>query len=73
MTMPVGWAFGAGDQAVTFVSRVAPDDYVEHSFSYYPRLGRMDVTPGQQTLRASILPGAFGRSCSFDEIQKCFQ
>ena len=29
------WAFGAGDQAVTFVSQADESRYVEHHFSYY--------------------------------------
>lgn len=40
------WAFGAGAQAVTFVSRVDAQNYVEHGMSYYPALRRMALTPG---------------------------
>jgi predicted CXXCH cytochrome family protein len=59
--VPLEWAFGAGEQAVTFVSRVDKNWYVEHYFSYYPLLSRMGVTPGQQDLQARTLPEAVGR------------
>src|SRR5215831_1706319 len=35
MDVPIEWAFGAGVQAVTFVTRVSSDWYLEHYFSYY--------------------------------------
>jgi hypothetical protein len=43
------WAFGAGDQAVTFVSRVDEDFYVEHGLSYYARSKSMALTPGHSS------------------------
>src|SRR5450755_450750 len=38
MLLPMEWAFGMGAQAVTFVSKVDKDWYVEHYSSYYPGL-----------------------------------
>src|SRR5437867_1562829 len=35
------WAFGAGDQAVTFVSQLDEDSYFEHRFSFYTRSGHL--------------------------------
>ena len=43
---PGEWAFGAGDQAVTFVSRVDDEFYVEHGLSYYTRSNALALTPG---------------------------
>jgi hypothetical protein len=40
------WAFGAGQQAVTFVSRVNDEFYVEHGESYYAASKSMALTPG---------------------------
>src|SRR2546422_398214 len=42
---PVQWAFGAGDQAVTFVSQLDEDRYLEHHFSYYSSTRSLDATP----------------------------
>ena len=58
--IPVEWAFGAGAQAVTFVSRVSPEWYLEHYFSYYPAARLMAPTPGQHGLSASTLQLAMG-------------
>jgi hypothetical protein len=60
LVLPVEWAFGAGDQAVTFVSRTAPEQYREFYYSYYTRTGTMDVTPGQEAIRAYNLDEAAG-------------
>lgn len=60
MELPVEWAFGAGRQAVTFVTKVNKDWYVEHYASYYPALGGYGPTPGQSALQPSTLPEAAG-------------
>src|SRR6266568_5341257 len=41
--IPVEWAFGAGAQAVTFVTRIDADWYLEHSLSYYAGLRAMSL------------------------------
>jgi hypothetical protein len=43
---PGEWAFGAGLQAITFVSRVDRDHYLELEQSWYTRLDRYERTPG---------------------------
>ncbi|MGH9340834.1 MAG: multiheme c-type cytochrome [Acidobacteriota bacterium] len=60
LEIPVEWAFGAGDQAVTFISRIDKDWYLEHYFSYYSLLGSLAPTPGQEALLANTLPEAAG-------------
>lgn len=60
MELPVEWAFGSGAQAVTFVTRVDRDWYVEHYPSYYPALRSWGPTPGQGDLRPASLPEAAG-------------
>jgi hypothetical protein len=60
MDIPVEWAFGAGKQAVTFVTRVNPEWYLEHYFSYYAAGARFAPTPGQADLKPSTLPLAMG-------------
>jgi ADP-ribosylglycohydrolase len=41
------WSFGAGMQAITFVTRIAPDSYREDGLSWYRSLNGDAVTPGQ--------------------------
>jgi Cytochrome c554 and c-prime len=74
--LPVDWAFGAGDQAVTFVSRLDEEHYVELRASYYSALDAVALTPGHQSYRPRDLPGALGvRYKTFSprsEILSCF-
>jgi len=44
------WAFGAGDQAVTFVSPLDREFYLEHGLTYYARSKSMALTPGHSTV-----------------------
>src|SRR5690242_2173399 len=44
IVLPVEWAFGAGDQAVTFVTKTAPSQYLELYFSYFSATRKMGVT-----------------------------
>ena len=63
------WAFGGGDQAVTFVSRIDEDYYVEQGLSYYRASGRLGITPGHRNSLGE-------RYRTFDPgaaILKCFQ
>jgi hypothetical protein len=74
---PVEWAFGAGEQAVTFVSQFDEDSYVEHHFSYYSQPKSLEVTPGHQEGAAKALPDALGVMYkTFDpdpKIMRCFE
>ncbi len=47
-TQPGDWAFGAGEQAITFVSRVGRDHYREHGETWYRSLNGYSLTPGHQ-------------------------
>ena len=60
MALPVEWAFGAGNHAVTFASHVTRDVYIEHSFSYYPASRSFDLTPGHRHVQPASLPLAMG-------------
>lgn len=48
---PIEWAFGSGVQAVTFVSRVDRNYYLEHFHTYYTVLKALSPTPGQESLK----------------------
>lgn len=43
---PGEWAFGAGAKAITYVSKIDPDTYVERARSYYASTKSMAPTPG---------------------------
>src|SRR5215468_6499728 len=43
---PGEWAFGAGSKAITYVSQVDSDYYVEHGMSFYASLKSMALAPG---------------------------
>src|SRR6185436_12466416 len=43
------WAFGAGEQAITFVNRLDAETYVELGETWYRRLNSLGRTPGHTT------------------------
>src|SRR5215472_3023394 len=43
---PGQWAFGAGQQAITFVTQIDPEVYLEEAQSWYRRLNGYALTPG---------------------------
>ncbi len=75
--LPVEWAFGAGEHAVTFVSKVDGQFYLEHSLSYYADTKSLDITPGHESLPSTTLHEAMGQPVkirgSGATIQKCFE
>ncbi|MEO7650248.1 MAG: multiheme c-type cytochrome [Bryobacteraceae bacterium] len=73
----VEWAFGAGDQAVTFVSQLDEDSYLEHHFSYYTQPRSLEVTPGHPDREPKTVQAALGVTYkTFDpdpKIMRCFE
>jgi len=65
---PGKWAFGAGSQAITFVSRTDRDNYREHGESWYRSLRGYALTPGHKD-RAGELYRIFDPSAA---ILRCF-
>ena len=61
MVLPMEWAFGTGQQAVTFVTKVNKDWYVEHYSTFYPVLPAWGATPGQAEIQPASLAEAAGR------------
>lgn len=51
---PGEWAFGAGDQAITFVSRPDPEHYREEGRSWYRKINGFAPTPGAVTPAGTI-------------------
>lgn len=45
---PGEWAFGAGQKAITYVSRVDEESYVEHGLSYFASTQAFASTPGHK-------------------------
>jgi hypothetical protein len=76
-TLPMEWAFGAGVQAVTFVSRVDSSHHLEHAFTYYPRGETWDLTPRHDRLPFRGLHDAMGQALPTRgaglSIVNCFQ
>lgn len=72
LVLGIDWAFGAGDQAVTFVGKSEPDTYLEHYFTYYSRIRQMGVTPGQETWQARNVADAAGATHKGTDILNCF-
>jgi hypothetical protein len=66
---PGQWAFGAGEQAITYVSRIDEDWYIEHGLSYYSKTKSMALTPGHTTL-AGVKYRTFDPAA---DILHCFQ
>ncbi len=71
------WAFGAGEQAVTFVGQVDENRYVEHHFSYYSATGSLGTTPGHRDVPAQGAQDALGvfyeTFGAQPSIMRCFQ
>lgn len=57
--MEFDWAFGAGSQGVTFISRGNEAWHLEHAMSYFPAAGVFDRTPGHDR-QAKTLTEAVG-------------
>jgi hypothetical protein len=51
---PGEWAFGSGDQAITFVERTDPDHYREIGQTWYRRINGFGPTPGAATPRGTM-------------------
>jgi len=63
------WAFGAGAQAITYVSQADEDTYVEHGLSWYKKSGGLALSPGHAT-RAGVEFKTFAPGAA---ILRCFQ
>ena len=75
LEMPVEWAFGSGSQAVTFVSQVDEDSYLEHHVTYYSAVRALDTTPGHGELKtAGATTGVLYKTFDPDpKIMRCFR
>lgn len=60
VTLPIEWAFGSGDQGITFVSQLEGERYVEFSFSWYAAAQSMALTAGQPDREPASLTQAVG-------------
>lgn len=73
MQLPVEWAFGAGAQAVTFVTKVGAQHYLEHSLTYFRDTESLDLTPRHERLAHGTLQQAMGQPLKTDGITRCFK
>jgi len=65
---PGQWAFGAGSQAITFVSRLDAENYLEHGESWYRSARSLALTPGHRNA-AGVRYRLFDPSAA---ILRCF-
>lgn len=70
LNLPIDWIVGANDQGLTFFSRSADNNYVEHRLSYYRRKGGFDITAGQSQIPARALD-VIGAPVSAHEASRC--
>jgi hypothetical protein len=70
LTLPIKYAFGV--HMLTFVFRYQ-DRFYESLVSYYPKLGGLNITLGDEQLRPSNLVEAMGRETPNQEITSCFE
>jgi len=63
------WAFGAGAQAITYVSQAGEDAYLEHGLSWYRKAGGLALTPGHRDAGGVTYP-TFAPDAA---ILRCFQ
>ena len=63
------WAFGAGEQAITYVTRVDDDSYLEHGLSFYARTKALARTPGHADANGARYRTFEPKS----QIMRCFQ
>ena len=77
LELPLEWAFGAGRQGVTFVSRINSRAYLEHAFTYYSSTNSLEITPGHEALQPKTVQEAMGLPYSVSggprPIEKCFR
>jgi hypothetical protein len=66
------WAFGAGDQAVTFVSQIDAKTYLEHRLTFYRAGNTLDVTPGHQNLKPDAAGELYPTFEPEARIMRCF-
>ena len=66
---PGHWAFGAGFKAITYVSQVSSESYLEHGLTYYAATKSLALTPGHSNAEGmryrTFDPGA--------SILRCFR
>lgn len=63
------WAFGSGLQAITYVSQLDDDTYLEHGLSWYRRGNTLALTPGHVN-REGLRYRTFSAGA---ELLRCFQ
>ncbi len=63
------WAFGAGAQAITYVTQTSEDTYLEHGLSWYRKPGGLALTPGHRT-PAGVTYRTFAPDAN---LMRCFQ
>jgi Cytochrome c554 and c-prime len=69
LTLPIHYAFGVHSQTYALEHE---GHFYESMVSYYPKVGGLAPTMGDERIQAHSLTEAIGRQTSSDEITKCF-
>jgi hypothetical protein len=69
ISLPIQWIFGNGAQ--TFVLK-RDGQFFESLVSYYPEVGALDITLGDERLQPQTLDEAIGRKLQITEVTECF-
>ena len=69
IALPVQWTFGDGAQ--TYVLQ-RDGQFFESLVSYYPEIGALDITLGDERLKPQVLNDAIGRKLELREVTECF-
>jgi hypothetical protein len=71
-TVPVVWAFGAGEYGQTYILQ-KNGTYTESRVSYYTSLKALDITPGQSNTTTQGVEDALGKKLDNETTASCFQ
>lgn len=71
ISVPLGWVFGSGAVGQTYIFE-EKGFYYESRLSFYPKLERLDYTPGHSRSAPTQLEGALGRQMFEAETSSCF-
>ncbi len=68
VSTPIKWSFGAGAQTYLLEHE---GHYYEGRLSYYPMIGGLDITVGDQVIHPANVNEAMGRELSPQELKAC--
>lgn len=71
ISAPIGWAFGMGKVAQTYVLK-RNNQYLEGRLTYYTGLMALGITPGHSAETPSDIEAALGQPIDSETVTRCF-